>query len=325
MVESKQPGPIRFEEEQNLGARGGLGAWLEYAFTRCLLGGISRLPYRMQHFFVSGAAHLAAKVDKRHANAARSFMHQALGCAQMEQDGERRVVQAYRHIFQLSLDAEAFERRVPQASLLEHYEFHTCEGFDELMQASTGGLLLTMHVGDWEAGSAAMHHIGMSPAYGVARPPKNRYLSEHLLRVRERKRVTVMPRRGGMAQSGAILEAGGWIGLLLDQRPSGKSVLAPFFGRLVPCERSAAVLMKRMGVPVAIGANYKTERPFHYEFVISRIVQAGELAQMSVTEIVTLVNEEMEVLILRRPEQYFWLHDRFRNAPAAAEACSPEP
>jgi Kdo2-lipid IVA lauroyltransferase/acyltransferase len=316
---------VEFEAERNLGARGGLMAWLEYGFVRALLGGVSRLPDGVQRAFVGGAARLAAKVDKRHGDAARSFMRQALGCAQMERDGDERVVQAYRHLFQLSLDSEAFERRVPQASLLEHYDFKTCAGFDELMGADTGGLLVTLHVGDWEAGSAAMPHIGMDPAYGVARPPKNRYLSEHLLRVRERKRVRVMPRRGGMQQSGKILENGGWIGLLLDQRPSGKHVLAPFFGRLAPCERSAAVLMKRMGVPVAIGANFKTARPFHYEFVISRILQPEELAQMSVVEIVTLVNGEMEALILRHPEQYFWLHDRFRNAPEPEAAGEPFP
>ncbi|MEO2093087.1 MAG: lysophospholipid acyltransferase family protein [bacterium] len=306
---------IEFDEEQNLGSRGGLMAWLECLFIRVLLSSVTRLPDSFQRGFVRGAAALAALVDRRHGNAARAFMSQALGREVMAQDGEARVRQAYRHLFQISLDTEAFLRRVPKENLLDHYELHTPPGFRELLESGSGGLLITPHVGDWEAGAAAMEAIGMSPAYGVARPPKNRYLARHLLRNRESKGITVMPRRGGLSQSGQALAGGGWIGLLLDQRPSGKHVIAPFFGRPVPCERSAGVLIKRTGVPVVLAACYRTERPFHFEFVVRRILQPDELEGLSVTSIVTLINAEMEALILRRPEQYFWLHDRFRHAP----------
>jgi KDO2-lipid IV(A) lauroyltransferase len=316
---------VDFETEQKLGSRGGAAAWLESVFVRALMGGLSRLPRSAQRAMVSGAAHLAARLDRRHSDAARSFLRQALGCAQFELDGERRVVQAYRHLFQVSLDAEAFERHVPQESLLDHFSVKACEGFDDVVRAGKGGIMVTGHLGEWEAGSAVMPHVGMKPAYVVSRPPKNRYLSEHMLRVREDRGLTIMPRRGGMKQVGKILESGGWIAMLLDQRPRGKHVVAPFFGRPAPCERSAAVLMKRMGVPLVIGANFGVGRPFEYELVLSRVVRPEELAQLSVEELVTLINGELEALILSRPDQYFWLHDRYRGAPAPLEpaTCAP--
>lgn len=316
---------VDFETEQKLGTRTGLGAWVESWLVRGLMGGLSRLPRAVQRVLVSGAAHLAARLDRRHSDAARSFLRQALGCAQYEKDGERRVVQAYRHLFQVSLDAAAFERHVPQESLMEHFKVTACEEFHEMIRTSKGGIMVTGHLGEWEAGSAIMPHVGMTPSYVVSRPPKNRYLSEHMLRVREQRGLTIMPRRGGMKQVGAILAAGGWIAMLLDQRPGGKHVIAPFFGRPAPCERSAAVLMKRMGVSLAIGANFGTERPFQYEFVVPRVVRPEELSQLSVEELVTLINRELEALILSRPDQYFWLHDRYRGAPepSQAAACAP--
>lgn len=314
MAEGRSAVPVVFDEEQNLGTRGGAAAWLEYAATRALLGGVSRLPRALQAGLVDGAARLAMRLDARHREAARGFLRQALGCAAMERDADARILQAYRHLFRISIDADAFERRVPQATLLDHYTIQRCEGFDEAIGAGQGGVMVTPHVGDWEAGAAIMPHIGMVPSFAVARPPKNRYLSQHLLRVRERKRITVMPRRGGMRQAGSILEQGGWIAMLLDQRPSGKHVTAPFFGRPAPCERGAGVLLKRMGVPVMMGANYLTERPFHYDLRFTRVVWPDELAALSVEEVVTLVNAEMETLILNHPEQYFWLHDRYRGA-----------
>lgn len=311
--------PVRFDPEGNLGARGGVAAWLEYAVTRIALGGTSRLPRGVQRALTGGLARLATRFDRRHTEAARRFLSQALGESTPDAELDRRIVLAYRHLFQISLDAEAFESEVLGARLLEHYEVEEAPGVREAIDAGRGGIVISPHVGDWEAGSATMPHFGMTPAYAVARPPKNRYLSAHLLRIRERRGLTVMPRRGGMAQAARILESGGWIAMLLDQRPSGKHVLAPFFGRLAPCERSAAVLIRRMRVPVVFCACYLTERPFRYDLCFPRVVPPEELASLSVGEVTALINAEMEQLILRRPEQYFWLHDRYRDAPPIPE------
>ena len=311
--------PVLFDPEGNLGARGGVAAWLEYAVTRLALGGASRLPRAVKGASTGWLARLAARLDRRHSEAARRFLIQALGDSIPDAELDRRIVQAYRHLFHISLDAEAFERRVLGERLLEHYRVEEAPGLREVIEAGRGGIVITPHVGDWEAGSAILPHLGMAPTYAVARPPKNRYLSGHLLRVRERRGLTVMPRRGGMTQAARILESGGWIAMLLDQRPSGKHVLAPFFGRLAPCERSAAVLIRRMRVPVVFSACYLTEIPFRYDLCFARVVPPEELGSLSVEEITALINTEMEQLILRRPEQYFWLHDRYRDAPPISE------
>jgi KDO2-lipid IV(A) lauroyltransferase len=106
--------------------------------------------------------------------------------------------------------------------------------------------------------------------------------------------------------------------LLLDQRPHGKAVIAPFFGRPARCERGAAVLLRRLEMPVLVGACYTTDVPYRYKISFPTVIAPGELSGASPEAIVGRVNAEMEALILRHPEQYFWLHDRFRDAPTVA-------
>lgn len=319
--EQSQQAPVRFDEEQNLGSRGGAAAWAEYAVTRALLGSVSRMPYFLQRLIGNGVARLAMRFDKRHREAAKRYMSQALG---EEIDAhDPRIRAAYAYLFRISIDADAFDRRVPQDRVLEHFDITSAEGVMEALSGTGGGIMVTSHIGDWEAGAATMPHIGMVPSYVIARPPKNRYLSRHLLRVRERKGLTVIPRRGGMRQIAAILEGGGWIAMLLDQRPSGKHAVAPFFGKLARCERSAAVLMKRLGVPIVFGACYLTDKPFRYQMDLPRMIVPEELESLSVDEVVALVNREQEKLILRHPEQYFWLHDRYRDAPEPESSLTP--
>lgn len=315
--------PIKFDEELNLGSRGGAMAWIEYAATLGLMEGVSRLPHAMQMGLLRSIGSLAMRVDKRHREAARAYMSQALGEEIASMDP--RIRDSYVHLFRMSVDSHAFNRRVPQATISEHFAISAPPEVHAAWESGTGGFLATAHIGDWEAGSAAMNHLGMAPAYGVARPPKNRFLSRHLLRVRELKKVTVFPRRGGMGRIASVLKAGGWVGMLLDQRPLGKHTLAPFFGRVTTCERSAGVLFKRMGVPIVFGACYLTDRPFYYDMRYSTVMTPEELADLSLEEVVTTVNAQMEKLILAHPEQYFWLHDRYRDAPPlGSEEEAPE-
>ena len=107
--------------------------------------------------------------------------------------------------------------------------------------------------------------------------------------------------------------------MLLDQRPRGSFAMAPFFGRVAQCERSAAVLMKRLKVPIVFGACYLTDRPFHYDLRFPTRLEPEELGKLSVNQIVERVNAEQEALILAHPEQYFWIHDRYRDSPAPVE------
>ena len=74
--------------------------------------------------------------------------------------------------------------------------------------------------------------------------------------------------------------------------------------------------MAVLRVPVIIGACYTTDVPYRYRMFFHTVLQPDDLKGASPEEIVTRVNAEMERLILRHPEQYFWLHDRFRDAPA---------
>jgi KDO2-lipid IV(A) lauroyltransferase len=91
--------------------------------------------------------------------------------------------------------------------------------------------------------------------------------------------------------------------------------VAPFFGRPAHCERAVAVFARRLGVPVVFGACYRTERRWHYRMVFTEVLRPEDLAGLSPEAVTTRINAELERMIRACPEQYFWLHDRYRGAP----------
>lgn len=305
-------------EVELLGKNNGPVAWVQYAAARGILGGIGRMPRSLQTLYVSVLAHLARRFDARHTDAARAYLRQALGCAAAEglagPDIDARVLTAWRHFIQLSIDAVVFNRRVG-ADPLAHVEVERCEGLDELIASGTGGLLVSSHLGDWEAGSAFLGHLGFDPLLAIAKPPRNRPLSRYIQRMRAHRRVTFLPRRGGIDLAAEGLKTGSWLLVLLDQRPRKGEVMAPFFGCSTRTERSAGVLARRQRLPIVYFHCLKTDEPFQYKLRFTRIVTPEEVRSLSVEELATLSNEEAERAILACPEQYFWLHDRFRKDP----------
>jgi KDO2-lipid IV(A) lauroyltransferase len=296
-----------------LGPRGGFLAGVESVLARGVLGVLARLPLVLRDPAVAAMARAAKALDRRRNRAARTFLLQALGPSMPERELERRILQAWVHLFTVTLDSEVLDRRAPAGRILEHFEVELCPDAARIATSGTGSILATAHVGDWETGSAVMPWIGFDPFYVVSKPPKNRPLSVHAQRIRERRGVRLLPRRGAMKDAPAVVRGGGMLGLILDQRARRRPVHAPFFGRRARCDRSAAVLLKRLRAPIVFAACYRTSTPWRWRLVAPAVLWPADLAGRSVEEITAVVNRELEKLILAAPEQYFWLHDRYRE------------
>jgi lauroyl/myristoyl acyltransferase len=130
--------------------------------------------------------------------------------------------------------------------------------------------------------------------------------------------MRLVPRYGAMQVVPAALRAGCATGLLLDHRPRQKPVYAPYFGRRAACDRSAGVLLRRVEAPVVFYGCYQVsvDDPWRFALRFTRLIRPEELQGLPPEAIAALVNTELEALVLHRPDQYFWLHDRYRGAPS---------
>lgn len=295
------------------GTRGGPVAWVEYLALRGATGFAARLPELLLRPTIEVLARLARLVDKKHTSDARKFIRQALGDKLSEAELDEAALQAYRHLIGITIRSEAWHRKISDSNWREHLTLELSPEFEALR--GKGAIMITPHLGDWEVAGAFLQKLGHHPVYAIAKPPKNRPLSRHLQRTREGRGMRVLPRRGGIQHAAKVVEAGGKLCLLIDQRGRGRNILAPFFGRPALCDRSAGVLLKRLKVPIVIGAVFLADRPDHYRMHAQTVFDPADFANQSVEEIITRINGELEKLILQAPEQYFWLHDRYRGAP----------
>ena len=193
----------------------------------------------------------------------------------------------------------------------------------ELAKAGTGVLFVSCHVGHWEVAGVALATLGFAPVYAVAKAPRNDPLSRYMQRSRESQGGRLLPRKDAMKSVPRVLKGSGSVMFMLDHRSRSKPVFAPFFDRPAACERSASVLIKRTKAPLLFYACYESDGPTPYELVLGPVLEPEDLAGLPPDQLCALMNQQFERMIRHAPEQYFWLHDRFRNAPQSWDPKDP--
>ncbi len=179
---------------------------------------------------------------------------------------------------------------------------------------------LTAHLGNWEVAAIGVAQF-FGGAHGMARVSRNPLLERWLLANRQGGGLVIHPRRGGVRDLATAL-GNGHIGLMVvDQNQRLRGVFAPFFGELASCERAGVSLALRCGYPILVGAAIRRGLGFRFELVAEApftLVNTGD-RDADLQAGVARVNQAVEALVRQAPEQYLWIHDRYRTQPTAAE------
>lgn len=173
-------------------------------------------------------------------------------------------------------------------------------------------ILATGHLGAWEAGTTAI--TSARPLFAVARLMDNPYVQRFLERHNFRGGVTIIPKRNGFSGSAMHRwqDQNAALVILFDQYCS-HGVKVPFFGHTLNVYTSPARLHLHTGAPIVVGG-FVRKGHLQYEMVVigEPIYPKPGASLESVTA--DLISR-LEEVIRRAPDQYLWLHRRFRGIP----------
>jgi len=205
-----------------------------------------------------------------------------------------------------------WSRPLPQ-SLAMVREVAGAEAVDSALALGRGVILFTAHLGPWEA--AVLYTGQRWPITGMYRALRNPGLDAVMRRGRERSGARQLNKEQGIRPLFRALKRGEVIGILTDQNVDPREgVFAPLFGRPACTTPILARLAARDAVPVfgmfayrlANGAGFRIEFvPMPISFPCGDDV--ADAAGM---------NAQLEAAIRKAPEQYWWVHRRFKDQPA---------
>jgi KDO2-lipid IV(A) lauroyltransferase len=185
-----------------------------------------------------------------------------------------------------------------------------------LAERESGFVMATPHFGNWEVVGYMMATLGF-PVVAVARPLDNPYVNDYMMSVRENTGMSILYKKGATQSMDEIIESKGIIGFIPDQDAGRKGVFVDFFGRQASTYKSVALMAITHNVPLIVGYGKRLDEEYHFEIGIQRIVYPREWTGKP--DPLLWVTQEwttaMEDVIRRAPEQYLWVHRRWKHRP----------
>jgi KDO2-lipid IV(A) lauroyltransferase len=252
-----------------------------------------------------------ARRDRR-----RTLEHLAIAFPEAGEEQRRRLGRAsFQHFGCMLAEALWVAGRGPE-EILSRVRF---EGWAEIERARAAGrplLIVTGHCGNWELLAAALNVRGLGMAV-VARELDDPGLNARLLGLRERfgTRTILRGTPGAARQLLKTLRAGGALGMLIDQDTKVEGVWVDFFGRPAYTPVGAADMAIRLGATVLPTFIERLADGSHRAHVEPPLAIPAD--RVAATAAMTAA---IEAQIRRVPEQWVWLHRRWRRQPSAERA-----
>lgn len=203
------------------------------------------------------------------------------------------------------------------------HEFITINGLDNYLradQAGKGVLLFGAHLGNWEIGNAALA-LTTKPFVFIYRILDSPFLEKNITTVRASYGNVSLSKENAMRPMIRLLKGGQTINLLIDQNVAWyDGVFVNFFGRPAATTSGLALLAMHSGAPVLPAF---THRLPDGKYLLEIGPQVEIISTDSRNNDVLLNTQNftkiIEEKIRQYPEQWFWVHQRWKTKRCQAK------
>ncbi len=251
-------------------------------------------------------------IDKRHRNITIENLTHAFG--REKNPGEIRNIacKVFENLMQTPFELTLIPklRRKGLGSLI------TVEGLHHLQaayQKRRGILCLSAHVGSWELLPAVLSLLGYPPD-SIARPLDSKPLDIFVSKLRTWHGGGIIPKKSSMRTVLKRLKQGKLVGVLLDQNANRRDgVFVDFFGRPASTTKGLALLALKTEAPIV--PIFLVRDGSHYKILCAPevpLIRTGDKAKDVETN-TQLYTKIIESVVRQYPDQWFWLHRRWKT------------
>lgn len=254
---------------------------------------------------------------------ARENLRTAFGDDLSDAESDRVIYGMWLHLFRLLSEIANLPRKLRLHNVLDIIEFRNKHDVLRAFDSGRPVLMLGGHFGNWEMGISVFGQFGY-PMGVVARDLENPYLHEWFLRFRESTGHRMIGKKGFDSMT-TLLEGGARMALLADQDAGRGGVFVDFFGRPASTPKTIALLAMQYDAIICVGYTRRLDdsaaRWARFELGCEEVIDPREIdSSNAILEITQRYTAALERIVRRAPEQYFWLHRRWKTEPGARAA-----
>lgn len=230
----------------------------------------------------------------------------------------------WRHLFLMVFEIAHAPRKIHETNWRHFVKIKNRREIVKNLLLERPKSLVSGHYGNFELAGYVTGLIGF-PGYTVARRLDNPYLDRFIKTFRESHGQFILDTAGSSTAIQEQLENNQCLTLLGDQHTEIGAVWVEFLGRDAACHKSLAVFTLSCDAPMVVVYSRRTKKypdsresePMQFEIGCKGIVDPQELPEdiNGVRDLTKWYNEKLEGVILEEPEQYWWVHNRWKPKP----------
>ena len=299
--------------------------WLDlsvYFAVRIVVAFLQALPLDQAKALARMLAWVIYHADKRHRNVAHDNLSHAF--PELADDFAKRdriVREVLIHFCSLLVEIVHLPRMMHSRNWRNFLDLGNNPIIVDALLKDRPLMIVTGHLGNWEMAGYSLGLLGFT-THAIARTLDNPHLEKFLRNFRERTGQKVLAKKGDFDQMQEILAKGGTIATLADQDAGPRGQFVEFFGRPASTHKAVALLALEYKVPMAVVGVPRVARPMKYQVICEDLIDPLDYEGRpdAVQAITQRYTSALERMIRKYPEQYFWLHRRWKHQPVARKA-----
>jgi Kdo2-lipid IVA lauroyltransferase/acyltransferase len=288
--------------------------YLVYLVVRIFVCVLQALSFEKSLLFARGLAWSIYQLDKRHRKVAIENLQKAFDGQHSEQQLDALVRNVYHHFCAMLIEIVQMPRRYHLHNYKRYTTLHDPRLFAETLLSGRPVLFVTGHFGNWEMAGYSLGLLGFK-THAIARPLDNPYMDDFLRSFRERTGQKLLAKHGDFDQMEKLLREGGVIATLADQDAGERGLFVEFFGRPASTHKAVALMALEHRVPMIVVGTPRLNDRYHIWPIDVIFPEEYDKSPDAVRAITQRFTTGLETLIRKAPEQYFWLHRRWKHAP----------
>jgi KDO2-lipid IV(A) lauroyltransferase len=295
--------------------RGFLRTWSEYLLAWSILKFLGVLPRSLALTCSSVIASIVRLTVPRLGRHAEINLQLAL--PEIPESERSRIKSGvFQNLGRLLGEVSQFQRLNPD-NIADVVVYQGLENFVAAKSEGRGVLLLTGHIGAWEL-SVFAHSIYGHPMSFLARRVDNPLVERLAEQLRSRYGNRSIDKRGSVREVLRTLKEGGVVGILADLNATREEgVFVDFFGLKACTTAGVATLALRTGAAVLPGYIVWDKTARVHRLCFDPAIPTIDTGNQRADIIANTANytRALESVIRRNPDQWLWIHRRWRTRP----------
>jgi len=260
--------------------------------------------------------------------AARAERNLTLSFPDWPDDQIRSVAErSFQYMFRLFMvDAFVTPRLVTPATWQRYVRLGRVEPVLDRLVTGQPSIFISGHCGNWELLGFTLAVLGF-PFPAVARPLDNPLINRWLMASRQARGLRILTKFGVMKELPELLKHNTSIGFVADQNAGDQGLFVPFFGRLASSYKSIGLLAIRYDVPIVAGVAHRISDDFEFRLDCTDVITPDDWTDQPdpLFYVTARYNLAMENMVRTHPDQYLWLHRRWKSRPKHEREGKPFP